>query len=60
MKRFVDNDPYCLRPLIATGSTDEQLWASFAEKYLETSGSIIGADQECWHLPMTSSLKSRK
>lgn len=47
VKRFFDNDPYYPRPLAATGSTDDWLWKSFARRYLETSGSIIGADQEC-------------
>lgn len=51
VKRFFDNDPYYPLPLAATGSTDERLWKMFARRYLETNGSVTGADQNCWNLP---------
>lgn len=51
VKRFFDDDPYYARPLAATVSTDEGLWGLFSKRYLESSGNIIGADQECSVLP---------
>ena len=51
VKRFFDNDLYYPRPLAAAGSTDERLWDLIAGRYLKTSESIVGADQECRILP---------
>ena len=51
MKRFLDNDAYYPRPPAATGYTDEGLRETFTKRYLETSGGIIGADQERLVLP---------
>ena len=51
VKRFVDNDPHSPRPFAATGSTDKGFRKMFARRYLETSGSIIGADQGYRALP---------
>ena len=53
VKRFFDNDPYYPRPSAAVGSPDERLWEIFAMRYLETSGSIIGADKDRRRLPIT-------
>ena len=53
VKRFFDNDPYYPRPSAIVGSTDERLWEAFAKRYMETSGSIIGADKDRRRLPIT-------
>ena len=53
VKRFFDNDPYYPRPSATIGSADERLWEVFAKRYLETSGSIIGADKDRRRLPIT-------
>ena len=53
VKRFFDNDPYYPRPSAIIGSTDERLWEVFAKRYLETSGSITGADKERRRLSFT-------
>lgn len=53
VKRFFDNDPYYPRPSTIIGSPDERLWEAFAKRYLETSGSIIGADKDRRRLPIT-------
>ena len=50
VKRFSDTI-HITHTLAAMENTDEGLWETFATRYLEASGCIVGAGRECRALP---------